>query len=243
MLMSMPDGVELEQAYTDLAGKRVLVTGVSESHGVEIARAFADHRARLVLHVASLTPEMEALGAIVAESALDVRMYDGPLASTDDAVRLARSAVQAFGGLDAVVNIAKISPPAGGTAASQNDVEDTVSRLLTAACLVSKVAANRMRVTLTEGAIINVAMLPPRPCAATKAVAALVRSTLANLTHSEATQWAPYGIRINAVAPATLGGRGPDGITGEPDIASLALHLASASGHQLSGLVFESQGA
>ena len=86
MLMTTLDGIEFASAYPDLLGKRVLITGIDNAQGVDIARAFAEQRTRLVLHVNEMTPEMEVLGEIVSHGALDVRLFDGPIGATDAAV-------------------------------------------------------------------------------------------------------------------------------------------------------------
>ena len=244
MLMTTLDGIELESAYPDLLGKRVLITGIDNEQGVDIARAFAEQRTRLVLHVNEMTAEMAVLGAIVAEGALDVKLFDGPIGATDAAVKLARQAVQAFGGVDVVINLATVPEPKGGASARETDVEDAVSQALSAACLITKIATNRMRLTMTEGLVLTIARLPRRPTAAHRIVGALTRPALANLTRNDAQEWAPHGIKINAIAPATLSSMpGPDGINGEADMASLALYLASEHGAEMTGMMFEAHGA
>ena len=47
----------------DIAGSRVLITGLSASTGVDLARAFADLKTRLVVHTTDLSPEVTALVA------------------------------------------------------------------------------------------------------------------------------------------------------------------------------------
>ena len=243
MLTTTLDGIELASIYPDLLGKRVLITGIDNEHGVDLARAFAEQRTRLVLHVTEMTPEMEVLGEIVSQGALDVRLFDGPIGATDVAVKLARQTVQAFGGVDVVINLATVPEPRGGASARETDVEDAVSQALSAACLITKIATNRMRLTMTEGVILNIARLPRRPTSAHRIVGALARSALANLTRNEAREWAPHGIAVNAIAPATLSTMQPNGgINGEPDMASLALYLASERGRDMTGLMFESYG-
>jgi NAD(P)-dependent dehydrogenase (short-subunit alcohol dehydrogenase family) len=243
MLMSTLDGIELESTYPELLGKRVLITGIDNEHGVDIARAFAEQRARLVLHVNEMTPEMAVLGAIVSEGALDVRLFDGPIGATDAAVKLARQAVQAFGGVDVVINLATVPEPKGGANARETDVEDAVSQALSSACLITKIATNRMRLTMTEGLVLTIAMLPRRATAAQRIVGALARTALANLTRNEATEWAQHGIKINAIVPAMLSTMPQPGIiSGEADMASLALYLASEQGAELTGIMFEAHG-
>ncbi len=240
MLMSTLDGIEFASAYPDLLGKRVLITGIDNAQGVDIARTFAEQRTRLVLHVSKMTPEMEVLGEIVSQGALDVRLFDGPIGPTNDAVKLARQTVQAFGGVDIVINLAMVPAPKGGAAARESDVEEAVSETLASACLMTKIATNRMRLTMTEGHVLTIVRLPRKPTSAHRVVGALARSALANLTRNEAREWAPHGIQINAIAPSAMSTMAPYGaLTGEPDMASLALHLSSEEGRDLTGLMFE----
>ena len=237
MLISEIEGLDFAPEYPELLGKRVLITGLSGSLGLEIARAFGEARTRLVLHTADEGPEAVALGEIVAERALDAKLFTGPFAGHQAILEFARNAFQSYGGIDAVVNVAQVTEPAIG--ASDAEIERQVTDLLSVPCLVSKVAANRMRTTLTEGAILNIVTEPRGASARARMVAAIARSALAGLTRTEAQGSADAGIRINAIAPAANFAERGNRISGEPDVASLAMHLACSRGHQLSGLVFE----
>jgi NAD(P)-dependent dehydrogenase (short-subunit alcohol dehydrogenase family) len=239
MLMSTLDGVETFPAYPELAGKRVLITGLNCAHGVDIARAFADHRTRLVLHAADDTAEMATIAELAARTALDIRLFTGPLEGADAALRFARNAVKCFSGLDVVINITTLAEPPSRRAAEQSEIERVISRALTPAYVISRIAANRMRTTWTEGLILNVVpeLKPSTPT--TRALTAIARATLASMTRTEAQKWAGDRIRINGVAPPTLShGLGSD-LNAEPGIAELALKLASRRGRDLSGYVFE----
>ena len=237
MLISEIDGLDLAPEYPELAGKRVLITGLDGSLGLEIARAFGEARTRLVLHTTDNGAEAIALGEVVAERAMDARLFTGPFSGHQAILEFARTAFQSFGGIDAVINVAQVTePPANATDAQ---IERHVTDLLSVPCLVSKVAANRMRTTLTEGAILNIVTEDRKASPRARMVGAIARSALAGLTRSEAHAAAGSGVRINAIAlAASLSERG-NRISGEPDVASLAMHLACARGHQLSGLVFE----
>src|SRR6187397_2483763 len=78
MLMSVIEGARTAPTYPELAGKRVLVTGLSSSCGVDIARAFADHKARLILQFDELNERTQAIAEIAAPNALDIRAF-GPI--------------------------------------------------------------------------------------------------------------------------------------------------------------------
>lgn len=237
-MLSTLEGLEFDLDYPDLVGRRVLITGVSGAIGVEMARLLAEHRVRLVLQAPEDGPEVHVLAETVARTALDVRLFAGPLSSPDAILQFARTAVQSFGGLDAVINLAHIAKPEDG---SQEAVERCIADMLSVPCLVSRVAANRMKMAMIEGTILNVIAAPPQACARSRTVAGFARSALAALTRGEAATWGPHGIRINGIAPSSgwTGSRGSACISGTPDVAALALHLASTRGGKLSGLVFE----
>jgi 3-oxoacyl-[acyl-carrier protein] reductase len=238
MLMSVIEGALSVPAYPDLVGKRVLITGVTRRSGVDIARAFGERRARVILQFAEASAAMQAAAEIVAPEALDMRVY-GPVGEGAAAVRFAKSAVQAFGGLDAVVNLVPLEAATLDPAATLEDVERMIEARLELPVLLSRIVANRMSVTWTQGLILNVATLAGRPGGARRAFASFAKSALVDMTRAQAEEWAGRGIRFNAVAPETaLGEPGPR-LTGEPDVASLALYLASEQGNSLSGCVFE----
>jgi len=162
-----------------------------------------------------------------------------PLGSSEDILVFARAAVAEFGGLDMVVNVLSLDAAAPPTGADIDAVEAGVSDALLKACLVSRVAANRMRLLMADGVILTVAVLRADAPAETRTFAQLVRSTLAGMTRAEAGAWAAQGIRFNAVTPDVLGVVAPAASGQETDIARLALFLAAGNGRSLSGVTFE----
>jgi NAD(P)-dependent dehydrogenase (short-subunit alcohol dehydrogenase family) len=237
MLVGTVDEVELASEYPELVGKRVLVTGVSGALGVEIVRAFAEARARLVVQTTDDSPEMQALAEIVAPEALDVQFFPGALDGPDAMLRFTREAAQRFGSLDCVINLAVVPEPGGAT--DESDIEGLVTDALAMPVLATRVVANRMRTMLSPGALLNVLTLPRNARAGRKLVGALARNALATFTRNEAAAAAADGIRINAIVPVTGPLASVQALSGNIDVATLALHLASGRGHQLSGLVFE----
>ncbi len=245
MLMSVVSHDDVAAVYPELAGARVLVTGLTAAAGVDLARAFADHKARLVLQTPDETPEITELAALLAQTASEIKLFVEPLGSGDGAVTFARTAAQAYGGLDAAINIVTISASDITGLATTADIEALVSAKLGPALEMTRVIANRMRLTLGTGLILNVIVAPAARNGAEAALIGVLRATLAAMTRTEAQTWAEQAIRINAIAPrVALPGERPSGacLTSEPDIAALALHLASKKGRQLTGHVFDAEG-
>ena len=255
MLTSVVQSIRTGRQYPELQGTRVLVSGISSERGIDIARGFAEVGSRLVVQ---LTPHAAAeddqrqttLLQVLANTATEVQALHAPLDTSDAAVRFAQRAVQAYGGLDVVVNIIAPQPDCIPHSATVDDIEDAVAQTLRSACMITRIAANRMSLTWTEGLILNAVLVPAPRTMADAAFTSMLNQTLAHMTRAEAASWASKGIRINAVKPHDLSDCGPvRGMStsascraGEADIAALALHLASKRGHTLTGHIFDAEG-
>jgi NAD(P)-dependent dehydrogenase (short-subunit alcohol dehydrogenase family) len=231
--------------HPELRGTRVLVTGLTSERGYDIARSFADAGCRLIVHTTEQSATTDAMLELLANGDNDVAALHVPLTSNDAGVRLAQSAAQAFGGIDCVINLIDTPTEPLSPHVDYDELEDLVSRTLGPACLITRVVANRMRTTWVEGLILNILTgdAPINDSEAT--LQALLRQALAAMTRGEARARASDGIRINAVAPlgASLDGRSaPDLLSSEPDIAALALHMASKRGANITGVMFDAAG-
>jgi len=240
MLMSVIEGAHHAPAYPELAGQRVLISGITSNCGVDIVRAFADHRTRLVLQFAELSEPTETIAEIAAPSALEIKAY-GPIdVSGQAALSFARSAVTAFGGLDVIINLVPLSTPSLPEAGTSAEIERLVADRLRLPFLIATVAANRMGLMLSAGLVLNVATLIKPVTRAAQAFASVVKASLSAMTRAQAEQWAGQEMRCNAIAPETTASGAPR-LAGEPEIAALALYLASGRGKGLSGHVFEAE--
>lgn len=237
MLIGTLDEVEFAPEYPELAGKRVLVTGVAGPLGIDVVRAFAEARVRLVVQADEDGPETQAMAEIIAPHAMDVKLFPQALDGADAMLRFTREAAQKFGGLDVVVNLARTGEPSGD--ADDAEIEGMVADSLAMPVLATRVAVNRMRTMLSPGTILNIVTSSRGAAPEANMLAAIARHALASFTRTEAEGAADAGIRVNAIVPAA-GSVGPDRmLSGSADVATLALHLASGRGPELTGLVFE----
>jgi NAD(P)-dependent dehydrogenase (short-subunit alcohol dehydrogenase family) len=242
MLMTVMGRNSSASYYGELAGVRVLITGLSPACGVDIARRFADHRARIIVHTTESSPELDAVTTMLAEAASEVKLFTDACRDSDAAIRFAKTAAQAFGGIDVVVNLIPIATDEFSDCAAYSDVEDLVAEKLMLPVHVTRIIANRMRLTLTEGLVLNVMTMPVPTTPAEAVLAGIARTALAAVTRGEAAKWAPEGIRVNAVGPsAVMADAGAKSAT-DLDVAALALHLASRAGRTLTGQVFDAAG-
>ena len=236
-------GPNREGLYPELEGARVLITGLEAGHGVDIARAFAEAGCRLILQTARPEAELDIVLEMLAQSAQDLRVSSTPIPDQAAALQFAQEAVRAYGGLDAVVNLARLDDQGLEPDASVAEIEDRVVATLGRSFRITHVIANRMQVTWKEGLILNIVTqeAPDTPAAAE--LGRIARAALGGLTRQEAGRWAGQAVRINAIVPASNDSCEPGafgtGLSSEPEIAALALHLAGRRGRDLSGLVFD----
>jgi NAD(P)-dependent dehydrogenase (short-subunit alcohol dehydrogenase family) len=184
---------------SSLQGRRVLVTG----GGTGIGRAIALGAARAGAAVAVSGRRPEPLAEVAATAARDghtVHAIPGDVADPASARRLVAAADDTLGGLDGLVNAAGIHGVWPSEQLTDEDFERIVATNLTGAFRVSREAGRRM-LARGSGAILHIASLSsfggfPRRLAYGAAKAGIVR-----LTQTLAVEWAPRGVRVNALAP------------------------------------------
>jgi 3-oxoacyl-[acyl-carrier protein] reductase len=231
-------------AMPELSGARVLITGLTSTSGFDLARGFADHGARLVIQSPEDTPEMTELAAVLAENSADIKLFNDPLQSDEEAQRLVQTAVKDFGGLDCIVNLVSVDARAVALLETAEDAEALVADVLRLPLRLTEIAANRMRLVWIEGSILNVVRVADTGDGRSMMFADMLRAVLADLTRSLAQDWAEHGVRINAVAPpSSIAVMGGHAAASDADLAAIALQIASRKGRSVSGHVLDAEGA
>lgn len=243
MVTSVVEELSAVVEYPELCNARILITGLESGHGVDIARAFADAGCRLVLQTPKLDVELDIVLEILARDAAEVRVSSEPITDENAALKFAQMAVASYGGLDVVINLARLDDSDLSSCATESEIEDRLAETLGRPLKLTQVIANRMQLTWKEGLVLNIVTQAPPGSPAAAQLGRIARTALAALTRREAAKWADKAIRINAVVPASEESCEPGAtqpaLHSEPEIARLALHLASRKGKSLSGLVFD----
>jgi NAD(P)-dependent dehydrogenase (short-subunit alcohol dehydrogenase family) len=217
-----------------LQGKVAVITGAASGIGAETARSFVANGARVV--VADFQEEAgKKVAAQLGEAARFIRCDVTKEADVQAAVDLA---VSAFGQLDVMVNNAGIVGAVGPIATTSAQAWDaTIDVLLRGVFLGMKHAA-RVMAPRKRGVILSIASTAGvvgglGPHAYTAAKHAVV-----GLTKSVASELAPLGIRVNAVAPGnTVTAMTSAVITGDPnDTARAEAQIAKGSPLGIAGM-------
>jgi NAD(P)-dependent dehydrogenase (short-subunit alcohol dehydrogenase family) len=199
-----------------LKDKVAIITGGGRGIGRDIALAYAQEGAHVVVcdidPATALTTaaDLVPLGSRSLAVAADI-------SKPEDIARLVGETVQAFGRIDILVNNAmKIVP--GKLEELPVEAWDTTMNIgLRGAFLVSQAAARQM-IAQKSGAIVNIASIAglfPYNWAGSYSV---VKAGLIMLTKLQALEWAPYGIRANAITPGYIRTPGTEAMYADPEI-------------------------
>ncbi len=199
-----------------LKNKVALVTGAGRGIGRDIALAYAREGAHVVVNdidpaTASATAkDAAALGSNSLAVVADV-------AKAADIARMVETVIAARGRIDILVNNAMKIVPGKLEALSETAWDTTMNVGLKGAFLTSQAAARHM-IAQQAGAIVNIALIAglfPYNWAGAYSV---VKAGLIMLTKLQAMEWAPYGIRANAITPGYIRTPGTEAMYADPEI-------------------------
>ena len=199
-----------------LKDKVALITGAGRGIGRDIALAYAKEGAHIV--AAEIDPQTAEATATDARKA-GVRSIGVPtdVAKSADIARLVDATIKEFGRVDILVNNAmKIVP--GKLEQLPEEAWDTTMNIgLKGSFMVSQACAKHM-IAQKSGVIVNIASIAglfPYNWAGAYSV---VKAGIIMLTKLQAMEWAPYGIRANAITPGYIRTPGTEAMYADPEI-------------------------
>ena len=248
-------------ALFSLEGQAAIVTGASSGLGEMMARGLAQAGCAVLL-AARRERELARVAGAIEDAGGRALAHPADLRDPGHAEQLVAAAAGAFGRLDGVVLSAATSTV---SPAEEQDPAtfDDVMRVNVGAQAALAAAAARAMIGGGGGWMILMSSILGRKAGTGPGVAAYAASKIAveGLTRELARQWAPHGIRVNALAPGyfptemnapmtadpgrreALVARIPLGRAGEPaDIAGVAVFLASRAAGYVTGQVLPLDG-
>jgi len=207
-----------------LANRVAIVTGAGRGIGKAIALAMAEDGACVVV-TARTTAQVEQTASEIIDRGGKALAVTADVRSKEKVDALIKDTVNTFGRIDILVN------NAGGMFAvptmdmSENQWDVIVSENFKSVFLCSQAAA-RVMMAQKKGAIVNIASIVGIVAQPLNAAYAASKAGVINLTRTMAIDLAPYGIRVNGIAPGLIVTPGTEWLYDKPGGAASEIPLA-----------------
>ncbi len=234
------------------SGDVVVITGGGGGFGRAFAKRFGGKGGKIAVWDVDQASGEETAKQVRATGG-DATFFKVDLASAADIQRAAKETLEKYGAPFCLINNASVFPRGTVLELTQEQWELTFRVNVTAPFLIVKALGPAM-IEKKRGCIINISSGRALEGAAKGSNYAATKSAISSLTKSLALEWAPHGIRVNALIPgqsltampmvatprekliADAAVHVPLGRIGYPeDMAGLAWFLASADAAWMTG--------
>src|SRR5919109_150296 len=236
-----------------LSGRTAIVCGASSGMGLAVAEALAAEGANVAMFARRrdlLQREADRIGGLPAP---------GDLTNPKDLERLVDTTLEAFGGIDILVNNGGGPPRGPALEITDESVEAAVDLLLVSAIRLTGLCLRHLRKS-GHGRVINITSSSTREPIDNLALSNAVRPGVIGWAKTLAREIGPDGITVNSIAPGRIDTERirevyPDGPTEEDlqaiplrrlgrtdEIAAVVCFLASDAGSYVTGTVIPVDG-
>jgi len=191
------------QQHSSTGRRTAFVTGAS--YGIGAAGALGLARdgfdvavsATRVENLSDVIAKIEAIGARVVPVAFDLRSLPSLEQAMDTVVKV-------FGGLDVLVNNAGITLRKAAIDVTPDEWEAVIQTNLTGTFFITQKMGRHLISCHRTGCIINLASTHGMVGFPQRSAYGTSKAAIIHMTKMLAIEWAPHGIRVNAVAPGTV---------------------------------------
>ncbi len=197
--------------------KTALVTGASQGLGAAIAIGLAQDGFDVViteLDASQLTATrsaVEATGTQALAIALDVR-------DAESIERAMTSTTDAFGRVDVLVNNAGVQLRRSALDVTPAEWDEVIATNLKGAFFMSQAVGRHLFANKRPGCIVSLASTFAFVGFAERSTYGISKGGIVQMTRMLAIEWAPHGIRVNAIAPGTVETPSRAALLADPEI-------------------------
>jgi len=186
-------------ALFDLSGQRALISGSSQGIGLCLARGLASHGASLVLNGRNEAKLLDSAQNLRAEGFnVEIAVFD---VTDANAVNAAVERIEAeIGAIDILVNNAGIQIRGALEEFTAQQWQQLLATNISGVFYLAQAVARHM-IGRGRGKIINIASVQSELARPNIAPYTATKGAIRNLTRGMATDWAKYGLQVNALAP------------------------------------------
>lgn len=188
--------------YFDLNGQVAVVTGASTGLGLQMAKAFANQGANLVLLARRMNLLEENAASIAAEFGVEVLPFSCDITDTEKVKTAVAATMERFGRVDILVNNAGTGAVAPAEEITDDQFRHEMNIDLFGTFICAREFGKEM-IKANYGRIINIAsmyglvgnmIVGSSPYHAAK-------GGVVNMTRALAAEWGKYGITVNSICP------------------------------------------
>jgi NAD(P)-dependent dehydrogenase (short-subunit alcohol dehydrogenase family) len=191
-----------------LDGKTALITGAARGIGLAFAERYVSEGARVAIADIDLARAKTAAAAI-GDAAIAVEM---DVTKQDSIDRALAETIDAFGGIDILINNAAIFTAAPIVEIDRRDFQRTFDINVAGTLFTLQAVAKHMIARGKGGKIINMASQAGRRGESLVAVYCATKAAIISLTQSAGLNLIEHGINVNAISPGVVDGEHWDGV-------------------------------
>lgn len=188
---------------SDLVGKVALVTGASRGIGKAIAKELAKNGASVIINYSKDDEGANSTLMKIEELGGYAKVIKKNIANKDNCQELIKEVIDTFGKIDILINNAAKSEIGLFIDANDDSFESLINTNLLAPMYLSKYALNYM-ISKGSGNIINISSIWGEAGASCEVIYSTTKGGLNLFTKSLSKEVAPFGIRVNSIAPGVI---------------------------------------